>query len=46
VTRDDASCDDEDITAMLDAIDGAAERALLGLRQAADELTLPLAELD
>jgi len=42
---DDADPDPANVTALLDGIDGAYERAQLGLRQAAAEETTPLDEL-
>ncbi len=42
---DDADPDPANVLALLDAIPGAFERAQLGLRQAADGATIPLADL-
>lgn len=42
---DDADPDPENVVALLDAIPGAFDRAQLGLRQAADGDTIPLADL-
>lgn len=42
---DDADPDAANVTALLDGIDGAYDRAELGLRQAADGDTVPLARL-
>ncbi|MGH8895669.1 MAG: hypothetical protein ACRDZ4_01285 [Egibacteraceae bacterium] len=42
---DDADPDPANVAALLDGIDGAFERAQLGLRQAAVEETTPLDEL-
>lgn len=42
---DDADPDPDNVIALLDAIPGAFDRAQLGLRQAADGDTIPLADL-
>lgn len=43
---DDADSDPGNVVALLDAIPGAFDRAQLGLRQAADGDTVPLADLE
>lgn len=42
---DDSDPDPTNVAALLDGIDGAYERAQLGLRQAAADETVPLSEL-
>ena len=42
---DDADPDPDNVVALLDATPGAFDRAQLGLRQAADGNTVPLADL-
>jgi len=42
---DDSDPDPVNVTALLDGIDGAYERAQVGLRQAANGETVPLSEL-
>jgi hypothetical protein len=42
---DDADPDPDNVIALLDAIPGAFDRAQLGLHQAADGNTIPLADL-
>lgn len=42
---DDADPDPENVVALLDAIPGAFDRAQVGVRQAADGQTIPLADL-